>query len=88
MAPTVRTLKVTYGEENYHPVQYNGFKVGGIELVIEVPPNMTLEEAHELAFTRLETLVEHQFKRKLDTFMQRLQHAGTTMRTHAASKKS
>lgn len=82
-----RTIKVTWGEENYHPVAYNGFKVGGIELVIDVPPNQTIEEAYEQAWERLEAIVtKQQFPQKLDGFIKRLREAGQAVKVAAASK--
>lgn len=83
-----RTLKVSWGEENYHPVAYNGFKVGGLELMVDVAPNQTIEEAYELAYGRLEKIVERQFESKLEGFINRLRKAGQAVKVSASSSKS
>jgi hypothetical protein len=81
-----RTIKISWGEENYHPVQYNGFKCGGLELVIDVAPNQTIEEAYELGYARLEALAQKQFVNKLEGFIARLREAGQWVKVSAASK--
>ncbi len=81
-----RTLKVTWGEENYHPVAYNGFKCGGLELVVDVAPNQTIEEAYDLAYGRLQKIAERQFEGKLEGFISRLRSAGQAVKVSAASK--
>ncbi len=81
-----RTIKVTWGEENFHPVAYNGFKVGGIELVVDVPPNQTIEECYEQTYARLDAIVAKQFERKLEGFIERLRTAGQAVKVSAASK--
>ncbi len=86
LVPGRRTIKVTWGEENYHPVAYNGFKVGGVELVIDVPPSQTIEEAYDHAWERLDAIVRKQFDQKLEGFIQRLRTAGQAVKVSAASK--
>lgn len=82
-----RMLKVSWGEENFHPVAYNGFKCGGLELVVEVPPNQTVEECYEQTYARLDAIAAKQFEQKLNSFITRLRTAGQAVKVSAASSK-
>lgn len=70
-ASGVRQITVTWGEEHHQPIQYNGFRIGGITLVADVHPGETVEEAHDRLFEMLEGLGRRQFDAKLQGFLDR-----------------
>lgn len=79
----VRQITVTWGEEHIQPIQFNGFKFGGISVVADVHPAETVREAHDRIFALLEELGQKQFEAKLTGFLERAKQASQVVRRSA-----
>ena len=73
-------IVVSWGEELYAPVQYNSFRMGGVQLSTKVGPNETPAEAHARCMKHLAALTQVQFDEQLKTFLERLRTAGVQAR--------
>lgn len=80
----VRSIRVTWGEEVHQPIQYNGFRVGAIEVLVDVLPAEDVREVYERTFAWLEELGRDQFRRKLDGFLTRVAEASTTTKRQSS----
>ena len=69
-------LTVVWAEENFQPVQYNGFRVGPLSLEIHVQAGESIEAAYQVAWAMLDQLARKQFSEKLDAYLDRLQQMG------------
>lgn len=79
-ASGVRQITVVWGEEHHQPVQYNGFRIGGLHLVADVRPTETVEEAHDRLFAMLDELGRKQFEQKLAGFLDRARQGAAAAR--------
>ncbi len=61
-------------------MQYNGFRCGGFELVVDVLPGESVEEVHDRTWQMMEALGKKQFEAKLEGFLGRLKVAGQRAR--------
>lgn len=68
----VKSIRVTWGEEVIQPVQYNGFRIGGLELQIDLLPGESPEMAYERGWAILDRIGRKQFELKLKGFAERL----------------
>jgi hypothetical protein len=71
----VTSITVTWGEEYIQPLQFNGFKFGGISMTLEVPPGVQPEHVHVEAWNRLNKMAEFEFTTKLAGYIERLKEA-------------
>ena len=81
--PRVTSLTVTWGEEYIQPLQFNGFKFGGISITVEVPPGVQPEHVHAEMWNRLNKMAEFEFHTKLAGYTERLKEA----HAHVAASK-
>lgn len=70
------TITVSWGEETIHPVQYNGFRFGGLVVTAPVQPGESLRDAHDRIYAELDVIAKLQFKEKLVAYIERLKEAG------------
>lgn len=68
----IETLKLTWPEELFSPVQYNTFKIGGFEVVLKPKPGETLDDMIARGEAMLERIGQRQFETKLAGFRDRL----------------
>jgi hypothetical protein len=80
-ASGIRRITIKWGSEHIQPIQYNGFHVGDLEIVMDVAPNETPDECYARGWAWLERMVETQFELKLQGFMGRVQRAAQKVRT-------
>ena len=79
----VTRMVVTWGEEVHQPIQYNGFRVGSIELEIEVAPGEDPRRAYGRAWQLCEQLGARQAELKLQGFLKRLKQSAIAAREEA-----
>lgn len=76
----VRQLTVRWGEEVHQPIQFNGFRVGNIEMTVDVPDGMTAEEVYREVYARLDRMGQEQFADKLQGWSDRVDEAAQHVR--------
>jgi len=64
----MKQVTVTWGEENFMPIKYNGFRVGPFAVTVNVGPDEDLGEVFKREYARLEKLAERTFVRKRNAF--------------------
>lgn len=82
----VKQIRVVWGEEVHQPIQYNGFRVGPIEVLVEVLPGESAAEVYERTYAWLDSLGKDQFRRKVSGFLGRLAEASTITKKNAAPR--
>lgn len=76
----VKTIRVCWGEEVLQPVQYNGVRVGPLEVLVEVQPGEDPSEVYERTWAWLDALGREQYERKMTGFLGRLKDASQKAR--------
>lgn len=71
-ADGIETIKLTWPEELFSPVQYNTFKIGGFEVVLKPKPGESVDDVLARGEAMLERVAQRQFQNKLAGFMERL----------------
>lgn len=80
LAEGVVTLKLTWPEELFSPVQYNTFKIGGFEVVLKPKAGETIDDMVARGEAMLERVGRRQFENKLAGFLERLRTAAERAR--------
>tara|TARA_Y100000034_G_scaffold66224_1_gene79923 strand:+ start:4363 stop:4626 length:264 start_codon:yes stop_codon:yes gene_type:complete len=81
----VKTLTVTWPEETFHPVQYNGFRIGPFSMTVEVPDGQ-LEKVYLIAMKKLAVMAKAQFDSKLEGFTKRLRVSADYVRNSSTKR--
>jgi len=71
----VRQLRVAWPEETHQPLQYTAMKVGGLEMIVDVPEGQDPVVVARRAFAVLDAIVEEEFDQKLSGFLDRTKRA-------------
>lgn len=79
-ADGIETLKLTWPEELFSPVQYNTFKIGGFEVVLKPKPGEAVGDMIARGEAMLERVGARQFESKLVGFLGRLRTAASEAR--------
>jgi hypothetical protein len=81
------SVTVNYGEEVYQVQQYQSFRVGGLSATVTVAPGqeMPLSAMVRAVESRLEELVQVQFKRRMDAHIARLGEVRDAVRGRSGS---
>lgn len=82
----VKQIRVVWGEEVIQPIQYNGFRVGPIEVLVDVMPGEDAGEVYERTFAWLDQLGKDQFRRKVSGFLGRIAEASTITKKSASPR--
>lgn len=71
----ITSIRVVWGEETIHPIQYNGYRVGPLEVTVEVKPGEDPDAVYEKTWAWLDKLGRDQNRRKVEGFLARLAEA-------------
>lgn len=65
------TITVTWGEENFMPYAYNGYRVGPLSITTEIRPNETYHQAYKRVWDELELIGREMFLQKRNGWAER-----------------
>lgn len=73
-------LKIGCGEENFSPVQFNGFRLAEVSVEVEIEDESQVDRVTAEVIERLEAIRRTQFKRAFAGWLERYQTCLNTVK--------